>query len=75
MTSEELRTAQTDLIRSGGFTLFADFNGRRCDIKDWDPKVYAGVVDALTTTSCGMPFIGESTRWNFCSAQKNGTKG
>jgi hypothetical protein len=47
MTSEELRTAHTALIRSEGLTIFSDFNGRRCGVKDWDPVVYAGVVDRL----------------------------
>jgi hypothetical protein len=44
---EEFRTAQTDLIRSEGLTVLDDFNGRRCGVKDWDPLVYAGVVDRI----------------------------
>jgi hypothetical protein len=46
-TSEEYRTTQTDLIRSEGLTVLDDFNGRRCGVKDWDPMVYAGVVDRI----------------------------
>jgi hypothetical protein len=46
-TWDEFRTTQTDLIRSLGLTIFSDFNGRRCGVKDWDPEVYAGVVDRL----------------------------
>jgi hypothetical protein len=46
-TMEEFRTTQTDLIRSLGLTIFSDFNGRRCGVKDWDPLVYAGVVDRI----------------------------
>jgi hypothetical protein len=46
-TMEKFRTTQTDLIRSLGLTIFSDFNGRRCGVKDWDPLVYAGVVDRI----------------------------
>jgi hypothetical protein len=46
-TLEELRTAQIDLIRSEGLEVLDDFNGRRCGVKDWDPMVYAGVVDRI----------------------------
>jgi hypothetical protein len=46
-TSEEYRNTQTDLIRSEGLTVLDDFNGRRCGVKDWDPMVYAGVVDRI----------------------------
>jgi hypothetical protein len=46
-TSEEYRTAQTDLIRSEGLTWLDDFNGRRCGVKDWDPMIYVGVVDRI----------------------------
>jgi hypothetical protein len=75
MTSKEYRTTQTDLIRSEGLTIFSEFNGRRCGVKDWDPMVYAGVMDRIdTTASRGMTSIGNSTRRNFCNAQKNGTK-
>jgi hypothetical protein len=45
--AEEFRTTQTDLIRSVGLTIFSDFNGRRCGVKDWDPVVYAGIVDRI----------------------------
>jgi hypothetical protein len=45
-TSEELRTKQTDLIRSY-LTMLSDFNGRRRGVKDWDPMVYAGVVERI----------------------------
>jgi hypothetical protein len=45
--AEEFRTAQTDVIRSVGLTIFSDFNGRRCGVKDWDPMVYTGVVDRI----------------------------
>jgi hypothetical protein len=44
---EELRTAQIDLIRSGGLSFLDDFNGHRCGVKDWDPMVYADVVDRI----------------------------
>jgi hypothetical protein len=47
MVSEEYRTASTDLIRSEGLTMLSDFNGRRCGVKDWDPVVYAGVMDRI----------------------------
>jgi hypothetical protein len=47
MSMEELRTNQTALIRSVGCGMFSDFNGRRSVVKDWDPMVYAGVVDRL----------------------------
>jgi hypothetical protein len=46
-TLDEYRSTQTDLIRSEGLTIFSDFNGRRCGVKDWDPMVYAGVVDRI----------------------------
>jgi hypothetical protein len=46
-TWDEFRTTQTDLIRSLGLTIFSDFNGRRSGVKDWDPEVFAGVVDRL----------------------------
>ncbi len=44
---EAYRTTQTNLIRSLGLTIFSDFNGRRCGVKDWDPVVYAGVMDRI----------------------------
>jgi hypothetical protein len=47
MPLEEYRTTQTDLIRSKGLTFLDDFNSRRCGVKDWDPMVYAGVVDRI----------------------------
>jgi hypothetical protein len=43
----EYRTTQTDLIRSEGLAMLSDFNGRRCGVKDWDPMVYAGVMDRI----------------------------
>jgi hypothetical protein len=46
-TLNEYRTAQTDLIRSEGLTMFSDFNRRRCGVENWDPMVYAGVVDRI----------------------------
>jgi hypothetical protein len=52
-TMEEYRTTQTDLIRSEGLAFLDDFNslvhfnGCRCGVKDWDPMVYAGVVDRI----------------------------
>jgi hypothetical protein len=48
MAPGELRTRQANLIRSaGGLACFPDMNGRRCGVKDWDPMVYAGVVDRI----------------------------
>jgi hypothetical protein len=48
MTMEELRSGQTDLIRSSvGLAFAADHNGCRSGVKDWDPMVYAGVVDRI----------------------------
>jgi hypothetical protein len=49
LTSEEYRTRLTDLIRSGGFAVLDDVNGRRSGVKDLDPIVYAGVVDRFDT--------------------------
>jgi hypothetical protein len=46
-TLDEYRTTQTDLIRSKGLTMFSDFNGRRWGVENWDPMVYAGVVDRI----------------------------
>jgi hypothetical protein len=49
MTSKELQTRLTDYIRSGGLLMQDDVNGRRSGVKDWDPMVYAGVVDRFVT--------------------------
>jgi hypothetical protein len=59
--SEELRGTQTDLIR---FYLagLPGFNGRRCAIKDWDPMVYAGVVDRLD--KCDVDRLDKHFVWN-----------
>jgi hypothetical protein len=46
-TLEEYRTTQIDLIRCEGLSFLDDFNGRRCGVKDWDPVVYAGIVDRI----------------------------
>jgi hypothetical protein len=47
ITTEELRTIQIELFRFEGLSFLDDFNGRRCGVKDWDPTVYAGVVDRI----------------------------
>jgi hypothetical protein len=64
MTSEEYRTAQTDLIRSEGLTVLDDVNGRRCGAKDWDPMVYAGVVDRIV--DC---FIWNDLHWQLTKVE------
>jgi hypothetical protein len=46
-TSEEYRKTQIDLIRAAGLTWLEDFNGRRSSVKDWNPMVYASVVDRI----------------------------
>jgi hypothetical protein len=46
-TLDEYRTIQSDLIRSEGLSMFSDFNGSQSGVKDWDPMVYAGVVDRM----------------------------
>jgi hypothetical protein len=37
----------TYLIRSYLTTMLSGFNGRRCGVKDWDPIVYAGVLERV----------------------------
>jgi hypothetical protein len=49
LTSEEYRTELTDFIRSEGFGVLDDVNGRRSGVQDWDPMVYAGVVECFDT--------------------------
>jgi hypothetical protein len=61
---KEYRTTQTDLIRSEGLTLLDDFNGRRCGVKDWDPMVYAGVVDR--SDNC---FTWNDLHWRLTKAE------
>jgi hypothetical protein len=63
-TWEEFRTTQTDLIRSMGLTIFSDFNGRRSGVKDWDPVVYAGVVDRLDNF-----FVWNDLHWQLGKVQ------
>jgi hypothetical protein len=64
MTSEEYRTTQTDLIRSEGLAVLDDFNGRRCGVKDWDPVVYAGIVDRVD--NC---FMWTDLHWRLTKAE------
>jgi hypothetical protein len=65
-TSEEYRKTQTDLIRSEGLTWLDDFNGRRSGVKDWDPTVYAGVVDRMDV---GKYFIWSGLHWRLPKAE------
>jgi hypothetical protein len=46
-TLKEFRSTQIDLIRSEGLTFLDDFNGCQCGVKDWDPMVYAGIMDCI----------------------------
>jgi hypothetical protein len=64
VTSKEYRTTQTDLIRSEGLAIFTDFNGRRSGVKDWDPVVYAGVMDRIE--NC---FVWNDLHWRLDKAQ------
>jgi hypothetical protein len=45
-------------------TIFSDFNGRRSGVKDWDPEVYAGVVDRLDDF-----FVWNDLHWRLDKAQ------
>jgi hypothetical protein len=65
-TLEEYRTAQTDLIRSEGLTWLDNFNGRRSSVKDWDPMVYAGVMDRIDVDKY---FIWSGLHWRLTNAE------
>jgi hypothetical protein len=47
MTTDELRSKQSEMIRTLGLSFASDFNGRRSGVKDWDPIVFAGVVERI----------------------------
>jgi hypothetical protein len=40
-----------------GLALFPDLNGRHCGVKDWDPMVYAGVVDRIDNYFMNRPSL------------------
>jgi hypothetical protein len=63
-TWDEFRTTQTDLIRSLGLTIFSDFNARRSGVKDWDPVVFAGIVDRLDNF-----FVWNDLHWQLDKVQ------
>jgi hypothetical protein len=64
MTSEELQTGQSDLIKSVGLSIFPDFNGCRCGVKDWNPVVYTGVMDRID--NC---FMWTDLHWRFTKVE------
>jgi hypothetical protein len=66
LTSEEFRTTQTDLIRSGGLAWLDDFNGRRSGVKDWDHMVYTGVVDHVDVNKY---FMRTDLHWRLTKAE------
>jgi hypothetical protein len=63
-TTIEVRTAHTALIRSEGLRELDDFNSRRCGVKDWDPMVYAGVVDRI-----GNCFTWNDLHWRLTKVE------
>jgi hypothetical protein len=66
MTAEEYRAGLTDFIRSEGFTVLSDINGRRSGVKDWDPMVYAGVVDRFAVDKY---FMWNDLHWRLPKAE------
>jgi hypothetical protein len=49
------RTANANLIRSGGLQEFPDCNCHPCGVNAWDPMVYGGVTGRMDTGSLVVP--------------------
>jgi hypothetical protein len=45
------------------------------NVKDWDPMVYAGVVDRIGQLLFESTSIGDSTRWNFAAHEEEWNEG
>jgi hypothetical protein len=62
-SADELCAKQCAVIRTTGLGIFPDTNGRRNCVKDWDPEVFASVMERIE----------DSFMWNDCHWQVDKT--